>query len=920
MKKKFIIKKCGANKCKTCKYFKTNKTYFSNHSNREYKVINHTGEKLTCKSQNVVYMLTCTTCNIQYVGETTQPLHKRINLHRTSKAGCEKFINHFETTCKKEFDIQIIEKLEGTGYDGQVQMDKEQLMKRLESEDKAMKSLRTIYPYGLNERTKDKVALTEIQGNVGSLFPPLPRNSPAIRRERGNRNNRNENVTKDIFFEKLKNFISKDIKNSFYNIRITLNKIRKKTLKDIYKHIILEKASLFQYDIFHQWYDLVCDIIDCKLYKHPKIKNIKKAPKFVCVVEFINKGLDNIGLSKILNKQNVFEKLPAKLKSQENDKICVTYKLRNPIRNKIFNYKETVESISIHDPPSLTTCSCNSRNMSNFKDLDHGHVVTGDLRIVEDVKLRKLLSKGPNYREPITVNYNKCKNEIIKSLDKFITMLIEKYKLNIQDLNNWRTAIITELEERINHLKSFVKPKAAKPVLKNDSSLTCLKTLQEQFVLVPIDKASNNIAFVCKSFYIKCILDEVGVSSLPSNTYEICKRNIQNLIESNIQICNKFGLKVEEEYETLPIIYWMPKMHKKPSGARFIVASSKCSTKPLSKTISYIFKLIFEQIQNFHLKSKFYTNINRFWVVKNSFPVIEKLNNINKRRGAKYISTFDFSTLYTKIEHTSLIEELNNIVDLAFNGGERKYIGINNKIAFWSSYKYKNFSKKDIKLAIKHLICECYFTIGNSVFIQTIGIPMGIDPAPFWANLYLHQFENRFMKDLLKSDIMTARRFHGCSRFIDDLLCLNDDGKFNDSYRKIYPRDLELKCEHHGEHATFLDLEIKISNGEFVYKLYDKRDEFPFFVVRMPDRSSNIPSYIFYGTIMSEIIRIARSTLLLDDLVPRIGALFKRMLNQGADRRRIVNQCNKAIMNHSHIFDKFATRYELLLDKFLQEL
>ena len=58
-----------------------------------------------------------------------------------------------------------------------------------------------------------------------------------------------------------------------------------------------------------------------------------------------------------------------------------------------------------------------------------------------------------------------------------------------------------------------------------------------------------------------------------------------------------------------------------------------------------------------------------------------------------------------------------------------------------------------------------------------------------------------------------------------------------------------LKCEHHGMHATFLDLDIKISDGVFVYKLYDKRDDFPFFVVRMPDRSSNIPSYIFYGTI-----------------------------------------------------------------------
>ena len=52
----------------------------------------------------------------------------------------------------------------------------------------------------------------------------------------------------------------------------------------------------------------------------------------------------------------------------------------------------------------------------------------------------------------------------------------------------------------------------------------------------------------------------------------------------------------------------------------------------------------------------------------------------------------------------------------------------------------------------------------------------------------------------------------------------------------------------------------------------------------MPDRSSNIPNCIFYGTITSEIMRIAGFTLFLNDLVPRIGALVIRMLNQGADR------------------------------------
>ena len=344
--------------------------------------------------------------------------------------------------------------------------------------------------------------------------------------------------------------------------------------------------------------------------------------------------------------------------------------------------------------------------------------------------------------------------------------------------------------------------------------------------------------------------------------------------------------------------------------------------KPLSKNISYIFKLIFEQVQNFHLKSKFYANINCFWIVKKSFPVIEKLDKINKRKGAKCISTYDFSTLYTKIEHSSLIEVLNSLVDFVFKGGIRESIRIEGKNAFWSSHKDNIFNKDNIKLAIRHLIRECYFTVGNKLFIQTIGIPMGIDPAPFWANLYLYKFENNFMMNLRKSDIAKSRKFHGCARFIDDLVCLNDGGEFNDSYKEIYPNELELKCEHHEreKHATFLDLDIKISEDKFIYKMFDKRDEFAFSVVCMPYIDSNIPSYIFYGTIMSEIIRIARCTLLLDDLIPRLGALCKRMLNQGADSWKILRQCKKAMDKHSHSFVKFASRSDIIIEKLLQEL
>ena len=115
-------------------------------------------------------------------------------------------------------------------------------------------------------------------------------------------------------------------------------------------------------------------------------------------------------------------------------------------------------------------------------------------------------------------------------------------------------------------------------------------------------------------------------------------------------------------------------------------------------------------------------------------------------------------------------------------------------------------------------------------------------------------------------------------------------------------------------------MDIKKIGDKFVYKLYDKRDEFPFFIVRMPDRRSNIPSYIFYGTIRSEIIRIARSTLLLDDFVLTVGELFKRMINQGADKLKMLQKYTRACVNHSLSFDKFASSSDYIIEKVFQEM
>jgi len=190
---------------------------------------------------------------------------------------------------------------------------------------------------------------------------------------------------------------------------------------------------------------------------------------------------------------------------------------------------------------------------------------------------------------------------------------------------------------------------------------------------------------------------------------------------------------------------------------------------------------------------------------------------------------------------------------------------------------------------------------------------MGIDPAPFWANLYLYWYECKYIDDLLKRDKIRALKYHGCSRFIDDMCCINDGGDFGLTFNNIYPPSMQLKIEHQGNHATFLDLDINIREGQFIYKLYDKRDDFPFFIVRMPDKRSNIPSFIFYGSLMSEFLRIARTTMNFDDYLPRAHNLVQRICNQGGNKNSIAKQLKKAYSRHPSAFAKYHKTPEQIL-------
>ena len=81
------------------------------------------------------------------------------------------------------------------------------------------------------------------------------------------------------------------------------------------------------------------------------------------------------------------------------EQISTVHTLTKAIRSKIFNHKEfikTLHSKNILDNMDNLPGNCTT---SSFTDR---HIVTGDVRIVQNKKLRKLLCKCPRYKEPVS--------------------------------------------------------------------------------------------------------------------------------------------------------------------------------------------------------------------------------------------------------------------------------------------------------------------------------------------------------------------------------------------------------------------------------------------------------------------------------------------------------------------------------------
>jgi hypothetical protein len=118
------------------------------------------------------------------------------------------------------------------------------------------------------------------------------------------------------------------------------------------------------------------------------------------------------------------------------------------------------------------------------------------------------------------------------------------------------------------------------------------------------------------------------------------------------------------------------------------------------------------------------------------------------------------------------------------------------------------------------------------MFKRAIGIPMGTDCAPFLANLFLFAYEYKWLTKKSKAkEFEYPKKFNICFRYIDNLLCINNDQFMDEVMTEIYPGELKLTSDDAVLQSHYSDLDLEIQNGHIHSKLFDKRDAFRFLIV-----------------------------------------------------------------------------------------
>ena len=263
--------------------------------------------------------------------------------------------------------------------------------------------------------------------------------------------------------------------------------------------------------------------------------------------------------------------------------------------------------------------------------------------------------------------------------------------------------------------------------------------------------------------------------------------------------------------------YLLPKIHKnpiKPPG-RPIVSNCGMPTENLSEYLDFHLQPLVKNIPSY---------------IKDSSDFISKLGGIGVVPSGALLVTIDVVGLYSHIPHAEGLEALGKCFD------ERDEIDV---------------PTSELVDMARIILDNNYFEFDDKIYHQKLGTAMGTKFAPAYANIFMAEFERKFLDTMIEQPWLWWR-------FLDDIFTIWTHGRelldkflsrlnlFHDTIKFTWT--VSETC------VPYLDMMVSLCDGKLTTDLYCKSTDSHQYL----DRKSCHPNHVKRAIPYSQALRLRR--------------------------------------------------------------
>ena len=317
-------------------------------------------------------------------------------------------------------------------------------------------------------------------------------------------------------------------------------------------------------------------------------------------------------------------------------------------------------------------------------------------------------------------------------------------------------------------------------------------------------------------------------------------------------ITEKSGKALSVENPKTPRFYMLPKIHKPNNPGRPVVSSVNSPSSNISQYADFYLQPIVQSLKAY---------------IKDTTDFINKIDGITELPAESILVTMDVRSLYTNIPHRE---------------------GINAVAKALENIKETQISTRVIIKLLSLILHLNNFSFNGKHYQQTQGCTMGSKCSPSYANLFMGDFEEKFIYPKIKNKSACYYRF------IDDIFMIWTGTKeellrfFQDI--NLQHQSIKFDYSYSTSEISFLDTVVfKNKLNTLSTKLYTKPTDRSAYLHQKSYHPKSLKDNIPFG----QALRVKRICTEVEDLDQALSELKDKFLQRGYKEYAVSEQIEK---------------------------